>query len=70
VRLRAAEQSQHLFGQEPVIESPVAEEAIEARQGAAELDIREAGELGGDGEARGLRTLAQSGDESRASLLL
>ncbi|HZG51081.1 MAG TPA: hypothetical protein VEZ40_02995 [Pyrinomonadaceae bacterium] len=30
----------------------------------------QAGELSGDGEAGGLRTLAQSGDQSGASLLL
>ena len=60
------EQPEHLFGQEPVIESLITQEAIEASQGTAELDFGEAGELTGDGEAGGLRRLAECGDQSGA----
>jgi hypothetical protein len=52
-----AEQAEHLLGEEPVVEAVVTQEAVEARQSRAELDVSEAGELAGDGEARSLRGL-------------
>ena len=55
-------QPQHLLGQEPVVEAVVAQEAVESRQGRAELDISQARELPGDGETRSLRGLTQCGD--------
>ena len=54
----ATAKAQELFGQEPVIESLIAQEAVEAVEGGAELHLGEAGELAGDGETGSLRRLA------------
>jgi hypothetical protein len=64
------EQPEHPLGEEPLVEADVAQEAVEARESAAELNICEAGELAGDGEARNLRGLAEGSDEGGAALLL
>jgi hypothetical protein len=66
---RPAEEPQQLLGEEPV-EALVAQEAVEPRQGRAELHVREAGELTDDGETAGLRGLAEGGDQRGAGLLL
>ncbi len=63
-------QAQHLLGEEPVIEAGVAQEAVEAGEGTAELDVGQAGELAGDGEARRLHGLTQGGHHGGAGLLL
>jgi len=65
-----ADQPQHLFGQQPVVESLIAQEAIEPGQSRAELDFCQAREMTGDGETAGLRDLTQRSDQRGASLLL